>query len=189
MRTAIAIAVMMLGARVAAAQPGVTPSGPPCCVPAPYAYQPALSVEDQELLAQGEITDGQHVGGGLVALMFGFGVGQAVQGRWHETGWIFTLGETGSLVAMIYGFADGIDHCSGDVCGRATQGDVALVVGGLVAFSALHVWEVVDAFVMPPKHNRRVRELKARLGMPSYVLRPYVAPSATSGVAGLSVSF
>jgi hypothetical protein len=192
MRTAIAIAVMILGAQVAAAQPSMTqPGAPPvCCVPAPYAYQPALSPEDQELLAQGEITDGQHVGGGLVALMFGFGVGQAVQGRWHDTGWIFTVGESASFVAMIYGVIDGIDHCSGDVCGKASQGDVGLIVGGALAFTALHVWEVVDAFVMPPKHNQRVRELKARLGMPSYALKPFVAPTATSGgVAGLSVTF
>jgi len=192
MRTAIAIAVMILGAQVAAAQPSMTqPGAPPvCCVPAPYAYQPALSPEDQELLAQGEISDGQHVGGGLVALMFGFGVGQAVQGRWHDTGWIFTVGESASLVAMFYGFIDGISKCADGCSNRDDRGDVALVLGGAIAYTALHVWEVVDAFVMPPKHNQRVREIKARLGMPTYALKPYVAPTATSGgVAGVTLTF
>jgi hypothetical protein len=194
---AAACVVVVSLAGVAAAQPGRTPVGPP--IPPPYTYQPAppspqLTQDEIELLADGEITDGQHIGGGVASLFLGFGIGHAVQGRWSSRGWIFTLGESASVGLLIYGFAQNdcflaIGHsCSDDDDG------VGEAIVGLVAFSVFRVWEIIDAFAAPPNHNRRVRELRMRLGYPPPAyggLQPYVVPSAggDGAVGGVTLRF
>src|ERR1041385_253748 len=50
-----------------------------------YAQQPRnvqLTVDEQWMLEHGFISDGQTVGGAIAGFMFGFGIGQAIQGRW-----------------------------------------------------------------------------------------------------------
>ncbi|MEO8707386.1 MAG: hypothetical protein ABI867_45585 [Kofleriaceae bacterium] len=169
--------------------------------PPPYNYVPVqLTAEDQALLAEGEITDGQHVGGAVAGLFFGFGIGQAVQGRWSDTGWIFTLGEAASITAMVIGAVksfdciDSNDTIGGSSSGCSNASGSGLLIGGFVGFMVFRVWEVVDAFGGPPKHNRRVRELKMRLGIPQPIysqrLTPYVNKARDGGgVAGLSLRF
>jgi hypothetical protein len=199
MRATLCCLVIVLGASVAKAQPGQAPYAqpPPAAgVPAPYAYQPrqqvVLTEEERHLLEQGEITDGRHVGGGVAAFVFGFGVGQAVQGRWTDTGYIFTLGEGASMVAVVYGLGRALSCVDTDTSCNNDGG--AWMLGGLLAYTALHVWEVVDAFVVPPRHNQRVRELRTRLGYPPagvyYGLKPFVAPKNGDGaVAGFELRF
>ncbi|HSR97298.1 MAG TPA: hypothetical protein VLM79_09625 [Kofleriaceae bacterium] len=168
-------------------------------VPPPYQYVPVqLTIDEQDLLNQGEITDGRHVGGILVSLFFGLGVGQAVQGRYGDTGWIFTVGEAASMVALIAGVVKTIDDCF-DLderdCHDNSTGS-ALLIGGFVGLAAFRIWEVVDAITGPPRHNARVRQLRMRLGMPptSFArrLRPYIAPPLSrdgGGTAGLTLRF
>src|SRR5260221_3716305 len=175
MRTiSVVIAVMTAATAIAAAQPGQAPPPaqqpppqgypPPAqgYPPPPYAYQPvALTEEDRDLLESGEISDGQHMGGGLCALFVGLGVGQAVEGRWHETGWIFTLGETASMVAFMWGFFEQFNAGSHNQASADT-----LLVGGMIGLVGFRVWEIVDAFAGPPAHNARLHQLRMRLGMP-----------------------
>src|SRR5262245_44394392 len=66
------------------------PQQPPYYGPQ-YAYpaqrpvmQAQLTLDEQYLLERGFITEGEHLGGGAVALFFGFGLGHAIQGRWSE---------------------------------------------------------------------------------------------------------
>jgi hypothetical protein len=153
-----------------------------------------LTVDEQYLLERGFITDGEHIGGGLAAVFLGFGLGQAVQGRWSEKGYIFTLGEGASIVAMIWG-ASRTFGCH-DVESRCDEsGAAALLVGGVLALSVFRVWESVDAFVAPPEHNRKLRALRMRLGMPVPMysrVMPYVtSPKGDGGgaVAGLTLRF
>jgi len=212
-----ALLLVAVAAGSALAQPGVSPPEPYPApppqpypqpppggyqVPPPYAYQPQpvqLTADENELLQQGEISDGQHVGGGVAALFFGFGIGQAVQGRWTETGWIFTLGEGASVVALFSGFVKVLqsDNCdsSGDPvpvssCHRDGEG---LLWAGLIGYLVFHTWEVVDAFIGPPKHNAKVRALKMRLGIPvMYGKRvvPYLNNSHDGGaVGGITIRF
>src|SRR5262245_49064669 len=203
MRVTMCSLVIVLGVGVAGAQPGQTPYAPPpppSGVPAPYAYQPPpqqimLTEEEHKLLEMGEISDGKHLGGGLAAVFFGYGVGQAVQGRWSDTGWIFTLGEGAATVAFVYGFVDMFANCPIDGPCNNDRG-AALFLGGLLAYGVFHVWEVVDAFVVPPRHNRRVRELRARLGYPPVPyygrLAPYLAPPTGSNdgaIGGVTLRF
>lgn len=175
------------------------PYPPPGVVP-PYQYVPAvpISPDEQELLNQGEISDGRHVGGILVSLFFGWGIGQAVQGRYGDTGWIFTVGEAGSSVALISGVIKTLDSCFDTFesrCEDNSTGQV-LLIGGLIGLVVFRVWEVADAIGGPPRHNTRVRQLRMRLGMPptgfARRLQPYVAPPLSrdgGATAGLTLRF
>lgn len=216
----LSLALLAVVAGTASAQPGADPAGdPPPYPPAPqpqpqpqpypqpyapppqgYAPPPQtyvpvqLTADDHELLQRGDITDGQHVGGALVSLFFGFGVGQAVQGRYGETGWIFTIGEIASITALFIGIGQAFEDCFGpdDTC-NDNRGE-ALFWGGLIGFAVFRVWEVVDAFGGPPKHNRRVRELRMRLGIPQPMFTKKVMPYVNTnreggGSAGFVIRF
>jgi hypothetical protein len=215
MRTISVVIAVMTAATIAAAQPGQAPppaqqppqgypqqpppgyppqqqQPPQGYLPPPYAYQPvALTEEDRDLLESGEISDGQHLGGGIAALFVGLGVGQAVQGRWHETGWIFTLGETASMVAFMWGFFEMFNESSQS----QTRGET-LFVGGMIGLAGFRIWEIVDAFTGPPAHNARLHQLRMRLGMPPSPtlyghVGPYLAPvhGGGGGVAGVTLRF
>jgi hypothetical protein len=181
-------------------QPQPYPAGQPAPAPQPYAppaygYVPPVQVqltqEDQELLARGEISDGEHIGGGVLAIFVGFGAGQAVQGRWGDTGWIFTLGEAATFGAMMYGLTKDLTDCFETNCDSSNH--TGLIVAGALGFTVLRLWETIDAFAGPASHNRRVRDLRMRLGgAPQYYgLRPYVAPprAGDGAIAGVSLQF
>jgi hypothetical protein len=59
-----------------------------------------LTAAEQDLLNRGEISSAEHIGGGIAGAVIGLGIGQALQGRWAERGWLFTLGEGVSMVAL-----------------------------------------------------------------------------------------
>lgn len=169
-------------------------------VPPPQQYQPQpiqITAEEHDLLLQGEITDGQIVGGGVLSLLVGFGVGQGVQGRWSDTGWIFTLGETASITMMLVGAVSAIDDGFDDDQFDDDDEDfeVALIVTGAIGFVGFRVWEIVDAFAGPASHNDRVRRLRMRIGYPPaapyYGATPFIAPAkhGDGGVAGFTLRF
>ena len=187
MRIWIAGLLVVAWQGAARAQPGMIAPSPGRPV------QLQLSAEDAEILERGEISDGAYIGGAAVSFFFGFGTGQAVQGRWSDTGYIFTFGEAASLAAVVIGAIDTFRDCPdlGTQCDRSNG--PWLFWGGLIAATGLRVWELVDAFTVPPEHNRRLRELRQRLGIappPVYGMKPYLAPAGTSGgVAGVSLRF
>jgi hypothetical protein len=162
-----------------------------------------LTVDEQWLLSRGYISDGEHIGGGIASLFIGFGVGQAVQGRWGQKGYIFTIGELASFGAMIYGKVDLISACDDDFrgdyaetrCNKTQERrGMSLMLGGALAVTAFRIWEIVDAFAGPSEHNRQLHDLHRRLGIrDSYVqrVRPYVVPSADGGgaLAGVAMRF
>lgn len=150
-----------------------------------------LSAEDRQILADGEVGAGQWGAGVLGSVVVGFGAGQAIQGRWHDTGWIYTLGEGLSLGAVMLALPVALSGDCGD-CGSHTNSDRAgyLMIGGLLAYTGFHIWEIGDALIGPTEQNRRFAEVRAR-HPETYTVLPYVVPSATGngGVAGLSLRF
>lgn len=213
MKTFVSSALLIVMSSAVFAQPA-QPAQPPqvaqAAAPAtePAALSPApmapvaqaqvrlqLSAEDQELLSQGSISTGEHIGGGVAALFLGFGIGHAVQGRWMDRGWIFTLGETASVGLVIYGMSRAASCTSLDESGTGgcASNGLGLVAGGAVALTALHLWETIDAFVAPVGHNRRVRAAQVRAGMrPMYsTITPYVTPvqAGDGAMGGLSLRF
>lgn len=192
MRALVCGVIVGLLATVARAQPGQ--------VPPPYAYQPApapvmLTAEEQELLLDGEISDAQHAGGVIAAVFAGFGIGQAIEGRWSEKGYIFTVGEGITSSIFIYGFFETVMYCIGNEtnnkgCSRGPE----LMIAGALGDAVFRIWGVIDAVTGPGEHNQRVRALRMRVGGPRPYygsLRPYVAPSqhGDGAVAGVGFSF
>jgi hypothetical protein len=185
------------------------PPPPPQQAPYPYPQQPgyayapprqpvALSADDDELLRAGPIPDTQMLGGGMAAVFLGFGTGQIVEGRWTDTGWLYTFGEAAGIGVVIAGAVQQVNACPvfGDPnsSGCNSNRGVGLIVGGAIALTGLRIAEIVDAFVAPGKHNARLRDLRGRLGMPPDpqigMIVPYVAPSANGGaVGGFTVRF
>ena len=175
--------------------PVLTPQPPPVPTPPPPPFQPRLQPGDPlpmqldpdevALLQHGEITDAQHYGGGLASSFVGFGLGQAIQGRWRERGWIFGIGESVGLLGVILGvFQPPPDGCAEtDLSDHCTQISKLSDIGFFVMMG-FHIWGAVDAFVVPGRHNRMLRELRTRLGMPLYTrMAPYVNTHAhTAGV-------
>jgi hypothetical protein len=59
----------------------------------------------------------------------------------------------------------------------------------MLALCTFRVWEVIDASVVPPRHNARLRALRVRMSAPT--LGPYASAAAMGdgGVAGLAARF
>lgn len=197
MRTLLVVVLAMLAlAKTAHAQPGMSPSQPePYGYATPPPMQVQLTVDDQWLLERGYISDGETIGGGAVALFIGWGLGQAVQGRWSQKGYIFTAGEGVSTAVIMWGFLGLFGECF-EGCSQARQNRYeALLLGGVIADGVFRIWEVYDAFAGPGEHNRKLTALRARLGMapPLYTrLRPFVVPNSDrdgGGIAGVSLRF
>jgi hypothetical protein len=175
------------------AQPYPPPyPGQPYPGQAPYPYPPIqLTPEEHQLLAEGEISPGQHAGGVVANWLFGFGIGQAIQGRWSDTGWIFTLGEAAGITLIIAGAARTCFLCES----HEAEDGAALMIGGVISYLAFRVWSIVDAAAGPASHNRKVRALKQRVGLPMHASQrvlPYVAPARGGdggGTAGLTLRF
>ncbi|MBA3454294.1 MAG: hypothetical protein H0T42_14475 [Deltaproteobacteria bacterium] len=152
----------------------------------PMPPQLQITEEQQELLDQGEISLPRYLTGGGLATFIGFGVGQGVQGRWKSRGWMFTVGDSVAVAVTLYGAA----RC----CGPAGNKEEYMVLGGLAALIGLRIWQTVDAWLVPPEHNRRVRALRGKLGLApptisALYLAPPQTPDASGVVAGLSLSF
>jgi hypothetical protein len=205
MRTIVVVAMLAAVASVAHAQPGNGPPPPPVYAPPPpppppaYGYggyqqpQPiTLSADDQRILARGEITQGEHFGGVLVGFFLGFGSGQAVQGRWSDTGWIFTVGEAASVAAIMVGIGDIFQDCIDSTCHDDNENGGLFAVGiiGLVGF---RVWEIVDSVAGPSSHNRKLHDIQMRMGYSQpgyYSIAPFVAPThGGGGIAGVTFRF
>lgn len=116
-----------------------------------------LSPEDQSILERGEISTTRYVLGGLLAIYPGLGIGHAVQYRFKDRGWIFLVGELGGSVLMVMGLA----QCLGTSLNRSSCDGSQLVLGyGLLL--GFKIWEIVDAWAVPPSLNDRYRYLKGQ---------------------------
>ena len=179
------VLLVVASSGIAAAQPSLT-------APAPYAYVPApvqLTPDEQSTLQIGYVSDGQLIGGGLASLFLSFGIGQAIEGRWGDTGWIFTLGEPAAVAVVVYGALQlaTCDTPRGGTCNNT--GGTALAVG-MIGLVGLRIWEIVDAFTGPGRQNARFQAVQAKLGIPApFYASPYIVPASGGAVAGLSLRF
>jgi hypothetical protein len=206
MRGLLAVVVLLVSS-VGYAQPGAplqepspqtypAPQPSPAYAPPPYGYaqpmQVQLTLDDQYLLERGYISDGQHIGGTLVAAFFGFGIGHAIQGRFTERGYLFAIGDAVTGLIFMNGVVK-LFTCFEGCSDARVDNAVNWMLVGLLSTTVVRTWEVVDAATGPATHNRKLRALHSRLGMqPMYTqLRPYLgAPHDNSGAtAGVSLRF
>ncbi|MEO8552876.1 MAG: hypothetical protein ABI678_23015, partial [Kofleriaceae bacterium] len=122
------------------------------------------------------------VGGVASALTLGFGSGQAVQGRWRDTGWIFTVGEAASIGVLAFAWPSSTRPAG---CYSYCQtGSESVAIGAIVALLAIHTWEIGDAIIAPGLRNQRFRRLTNRYGMqPYYTMKPFLAPRGDGALA------
>lgn len=146
----------------------------------------SLSERERKILQIGEITPTRYVVGGILGTYpLGFGIGQAIQGRYLDTGWIFTVGEAASIVLMVSGVRDCWQGSYYESCN-----DGGAIVAGAIGFIAFKVWEIVDLWAVPPEHNRRYREIRSRMGEDQITFHPALLPIASGGaMLGLRITF
>ena len=185
------LAVSLAASAAHAAPPGLTMS----FESEPEVRAAPLSVEDADLLETGEIGAGKWTLGVGVATGVGFGLGQTVQGRWRDTGWIFTVGEAASLTMLMLTLpALTSENCYDCASYHHTDRDRAarIAIGSLIAWAGFRTWGVADALFGPAFHNRRYHAAAARHPeLTQMAVVPFVVPSdrGNGGIAGLSFGF
>jgi hypothetical protein len=100
-----------------------------------------LTAYDRKVLEDGEISGSRRLIGSLLAVVPGFGLGHAVQGRYRYKGLVFTLVEMGCVGLFAFGRE-----------------------GGIVAifpFVGFKLWELGDAIAGSERHNARYHELQS----------------------------
>lgn len=148
----------------------------------PKKQDTALTAEEHEILDRGEVSTTAYVVGGVLGTWpLGFGIGHAIQGRYIEKGWIFTLGEVGSGLIFISGLASCINQ---NLYSGCTNNGV--ITAGLVGFIGFRVWEIIDLWVGPPLINRRYHALQEQKGL-AFV--PMIAPTKDGLLAGFEFRF
>jgi hypothetical protein len=137
----------------------------------------ALAPAERALLERGEVSRARHIGGSVSSIVLGFGSGHAIQGRWRERGWIFTVGELASVALFVVASSESdLDTSITNVLGVAG-------IGGLVGF---HVWGAVDAIIAPSRHNRRVRALRQRVDFSAFATP---LPADDGAIVGITARF
>jgi hypothetical protein len=163
MRLAGIFVLMIAMAGVARAEPNIT---------APPSMTEPLRFED-------DVSEMQQIMGPPVALMFGFGLGHVVEGRWHEKGWLFTAGDSIAMTLWMGGMITGM------TCERRCEAPAAAYVSGMLGLVALRFWQTADTVTGARAKNRRVMQQRLRM-------EPLLAPPRGGGngaVAGLTLRF
>ncbi|MGE0761708.1 MAG: hypothetical protein AB7N80_00375 [Bdellovibrionales bacterium] len=145
-----------------------------------------LTAEEQRTLSQGEISTAAHIIGGVIGTYPGFGLGHAIQGRYSEKGWIFTVGELGSLAVLMAGLEDCVLVFSEDddeECDRKA----GLVAIGALGYMGFHLWEIFDVWWGPYDHNNRYRLIRSRVDY--WNMNGYLAPTKDGAMVGLQITF
>ncbi len=142
-----------------------------------------LSQEERQILDNGEIGTGRYVVGGILGTYpLGLGIGHAIQGRYSEKGWIFTVGELASVALAVTGLSNcvysSIYYRDCDV-----NGPFWLGIGAYIGF---RIWEIVDVWAAPPQINRRYQELKRHMDDET---RIFILPKDQNVLVGLCRSF
>lgn len=121
-----------------------------------------LSEEDKKVLRIGEISTVRYVTGGLLGTYpVGLGIGHAIQGRYRDTGYIFTAGELASAGVVIVGALGCLSRPdTSNGTWECSNVDEFLIVGGIVSYIGFRIWEIVDVWAVPPFHNKKFRNLK-----------------------------
>lgn len=136
-----------------------------------------LSERDERILDTGEIHPLRHGLGVLVAIATGpapmFGIGQGIQGRFHESGWIFLAGEATSIGVLFVGSLGPSTNMSKE--------RLLLLYSSLISYVGFRVWEIVDSIVGPINHNQRFHELE---GLNSVAANVSLIPMVVAGGVG-----
>lgn len=105
------------------------------------------------LHAKTQVSSGQYYAGGAVGTIIGYGIGHAIQGRYADMGWVFTLTEVGSVGIVAGGFGWMLSNLPTGVAwkdAKATdlhKGGLAMMLTGSLLLAGFRIWEIVDVWV------------------------------------------
>lgn len=198
----ILLSLIVLAATPAVARAQPAPACSPCYLTPPGHAEPprsalVLTAEEARLLERSDLSKPRYVVGGILESSYGFGIGHAVQGRWLEKGWVFTLGEVGAAAVVFYGFRElgQVPGCRkgelGIECGDPTFA-YSLIAGGFLTYAGFRIWGAIDAWATPMAEAGRRRTLRTRLGLPPGTrMVPVITatPDATGPMAGFDLRF
>lgn len=152
------VSMLVATSAVASAEPNISPPG----------LTPVIQHED-------DVSEIQQITGPPTAYLFGFGLGHVVEGRWHETGWKFTLADTAGMAAMIVGYS------TVESCDRYCNALGILGVSGMVVMGVSRIWQTVDTVTGARAKNRRV--MKQRMQIAPLVVPVRAGDGAVAGIA------
>ena len=126
----------------------------------------------------------------LLGTLVGFGTGHAAQGRWKETGWLYSAGEALGVAVAVGGTAACLDGVGDDDNDLSESFDkvycawLTIRVGGS-GFLAVKAVEIIDVWSHPLMHNKRYRRLRERMETDSrseVAFAPWAAPGPDGSV-------
>ncbi len=132
------------------------------------------------------IHNSTYFGSGIVSMVFGFGTGHAIQGRWNDTGWIFTVSNVllfGGMFTLLMSSLTSSFHVklfSPNLAYKA----MALYTLASVYF-AFRLWEIIDVWSLPSHYYKIVKTPKLQI---SPVYTANYRDISTSGL-GLSLKY
>lgn len=92
----------------------------------------------------------RYITGGVIGTIFGFGIGHAIQGRYSEIGWVFTVGEVAGLAlggASIGWFTkQALDAGKKVELKQLSGAPFALSIAGSILLTGFKIWEIVDVW-------------------------------------------
>jgi hypothetical protein len=100
-----------------------------------------------------EISSGSYYAGGAVGTLIGYGIGHAIQGRYKEMGWIFTVGEGAGLIVLSGGLAWMVNSVPENTKWKnsklsdSSKGSIALAAIGTAVLVGFRIWEIVDVWL------------------------------------------
>jgi hypothetical protein len=117
-----------------------------------------LTEEERLMIKSRAPTKETYIIGGIIGTYPGFGLGHAIQGRWRDRGWIYTLGETaGVLVA-----GAGLINCFGDTA-ENDDCDRSAIKVGMGTYIGFKLVEIYDVWVGGARHRERYDRLRGRI--------------------------
>ena len=92
------------------------------------------------------ISNGRYIGGGVASIFLGFGIGHAIQGRWGERGWVFTLLDSIAIGGMVTSFIS-------PTVGSHFPTFVVVLYGSFFLLLGSRIWSIIDAWILPSHYK------------------------------------
>lgn len=130
-----------------------------------------------------KMSNSRYTIGGIAAIIPGLGIGHAIQGRWMESGWIFTASQLGAATIVAYATTSCLNERDRDRnLGRCFEDGTKRVIGttayaitlGLRIAEIVHVWKI--------DHDKYEIVTKPKEQTTTYSLLPYFHGDGTTGV-------
>lgn len=150
-----------------------------------------LTSDEIRILKTGPLENPRYITGGILGTTLGFGVGHAIQGRWQNKGWIFTLGESVSLVTLVGAGAWCVTSSAARSFGgedESTSFSCILTTISATSFIGLRIWESIDLWRGGYEQRKEYKQLMKRLDSNSRKISYSILPVLSANSLGLGLS-